>query len=400
MISPKQERKVKVMEKGFFDGAIGKYLLPGIILQSVLIGGGYATGREIMEYGAKFGALGWWSGLATFLGFAIVSALSFELIRLYKVYNFKSFIESIAGPLYRLFDIVYIFFMVIIIAVMASATGACVEEVTGLNYWYGVVGITVVVGILNFYGEELISYFETIGTVALYIGYICFSALVIGGHTDNISRVIATNDFSATPDATIGLALWTGILYMAYNLVVFPASFFTIRRQTSRKQSLISGFIAGLLMTIPWFLTYYAILGYYPEKELVDAQVPWVYMMLHSGAPGWMLILFSVVMGWTLIETATGIIHAMLERVDHGLEEKGKEKLSRGKRGMITIAILVTSILFAKFGIIALIAQAYNALAYAFIALFLVPLLTVGVYKIVNYEKYTKTPEAPNAEKA
>ena len=388
------------MEKNFFDGAIGKYLLPGIILQSVLIGGGYATGREIMEYGAKFGALGWWSGLATFLGFALVSVLSFELVRLYKLYDFKSFIQSIAGPLYRVFDVVYVFFMVIIIAVMASATGACVEEVTGLNYWYGVVGITVIVGILNFYGEELISYFETIGTIALYIGYICFATLVIGGHTDNISRVIATNDFSATPDATIGLALWTGILYMAYNLVVFPASFFTIRRQTSRKQSVVSGIIAGLLMTIPWFLTYYAILGYYPQKELVEAQVPWVYMMMHSGAPGWMLVLFSVVMGWTLIETATGIIHAMIARINQGLIEKDKPQLSRGKRGMLTVGILVTSVLFAKYGIIALIAQAYNALAYAFIALFLLPLLTVGVYKIMNYGKTEKTPDIPNATKA
>ena len=388
------------MEKGFFDGAIGKYLLPGIILQSVLIGGGYATGREIMEYGAKFGALGWWSGLATFLGFALVSVLSFELVRLYKLYDFKSFIQSIAGPLYRVFDVVYVFFMVIIIAVMASATGACAEEVTGLNYWYGVVGITVIVGILNFYGEELISYFETIGTIALYIGYICFATLVIGGHTDNISRVIATNDFSATPDATIGLALWTGILYMAYNLVVFPASFFTIRRQTSRKQSVVSGIIAGLLMTIPWFLTYYAILGYYPQKELVEAQVPWVYMMMHSGAPGWMLVLFSIVMGWTLIETATGIIHAMIARINQGLIEKDKPQLSRGKRGMLTVGILVTSVLFAKYGIIALIAQAYNALAYAFIALFLLPLLTVGVYKIMNYGKTEKTPDIPNATKA
>lgn len=34
-------------KRGFFDGRYGKYLLPGVLLQSVLIGGGYATGREI-----------------------------------------------------------------------------------------------------------------------------------------------------------------------------------------------------------------------------------------------------------------------------------------------------------------------------------------------------------------
>lgn len=43
----------------FYEGAYAKYILPGVLLQSVLIGGGYATGREIYSYGAKFGAMGW-----------------------------------------------------------------------------------------------------------------------------------------------------------------------------------------------------------------------------------------------------------------------------------------------------------------------------------------------------
>ena len=49
--------------KNFYEGTYAKYILPGVLLQSVLIGGGYATGREIYSYGAKFGAMGWISGL-------------------------------------------------------------------------------------------------------------------------------------------------------------------------------------------------------------------------------------------------------------------------------------------------------------------------------------------------
>lgn len=254
-------------KKGIFGGALGRMILPGIILQSVLIGGGYATGREIVEYGAKFGAMGWLSGLATFVGFALVAILSFELIRLYKVYDFKSFLKELIGPLYHVFDLVYLLFMVIIIAVMSSATGAVVEQMTGLNYWYGVGAITVIVGVLNYYGEKIISYFETIGTVLLYIGYISFSVLVISHGGAHISEVMASGDHSFVPDATVGAALWTGILYMAYNLVVFPASFFTIKAQKSRKDTIISGIIAGLLMIIPWFMTYYAVMAFYPRQN-------------------------------------------------------------------------------------------------------------------------------------
>lgn len=128
-------------KKGFFEGSFGKFVLPGIILQSVMIGGGYATGREIVEYGAKYGALGWLSGLGTFLGFAVIAALTYELIRLTKAYDFKTFMKTIGGPLWIVFDIVYLLFMVVIIAVMASATGNIVEQTLGLNYWVGVVAI-------------------------------------------------------------------------------------------------------------------------------------------------------------------------------------------------------------------------------------------------------------------
>ena len=56
--------------KNFYEGTYAKYILPGVLLQSVLIGGGYATGREIYSYGAKFGAMGWISGLTIGIGFA------------------------------------------------------------------------------------------------------------------------------------------------------------------------------------------------------------------------------------------------------------------------------------------------------------------------------------------
>ncbi|WP_296958687.1 hypothetical protein [uncultured Dialister sp.] len=382
------------MEKGSsFGKAMSRYVLPGIILQSVLIGGGYATGREIVEYGAKYGAMGWLSGFASFIGFSLMAILSFEMVRLFKLYDFKSLLKSLIGPFYRLFDVVYIMLMLIIIAVMSSATGAIVEQMTGLNYWVGVSVITVVVGILNFYGEKIIACFESVGTVLLYIGYISFSALVIFQGSGHISQVMNTGDISFTPDVTVLSALWTGILYVGYNLVVFPASFFTIKEQTNTRQSVIGGLIAGLLMTIPWFMTYFAIMAFYPDTSVLAAPVPWLVMMTADKAPSWLFLFFGLVMGWTLIETATGMIHAMLGRIDKGLADSGRPAMARSRRAVLTIAILAASAVLAKFGIIDLIAKGYNALSYAIIVLLLVPLLTVGLYKIVKREREIRKSE-------
>lgn len=367
----------------FFDGAFGKYLLPGIVLQSVLIGGGYATGREIIEYGAKFGSLGWIAGLGTFIGFAIVSILTFEIARIYKIYDYKSIVKEIAGKGWILFDVIYVLLMILIIAVMASATGSIVEQTIGLNYWIGVVVVIVIVGILNFYGSSLIEKFETYGTIALYLGYITFAIIVIKNTGHNITRVFETNDTSFVSDVSISKILMTGIIYVSYNLAVIPASFFTLKRQTKRKETVISGLIAGILMTIPWFLTYFSVLGFYPSKDILTSPVPWISMMQDISGPI-IISLLGLIIGWTLIETSTGIIHALIERIDTGLAEAGKAELKPTQKSIITIIVLILATVFSKFGIIDLIAKGYTFMAYGFIIIYLIPLLTIGLYKVIK----------------
>lgn len=369
-----------------FDGAFGRYVLPGIILQSVLIGGGYATGREIVEFGAKFGALGWLGGIGIFIGFTLVSILTFEFARVFKTYNYKSMVEKLIGPGWILYDIVYILLAVLIIAVMASATGEIVESTIGIPYWTGVIGVIIIVGILQFFGSWLIERFETYGTIALYIGYIIFSVLVIGATWGNAKEVFATGNTSFVANASIPSILWTGVVYVGYNLAVYPATLFTLKRQTTRKETVWSGVIAGILMTIPWFMTYFAVMGFYPNADVLGASVPWLAMMQGIAGPG-VVAVFGVVVGWTLIETSTGIIHGLLGRIDGALEEKGKAELTPKQNAMVTVGVLVLATVLAKVGIIGLIAKGYTLMAYGMIIVFLVPMLTIGAYKIFTAKK-------------
>ncbi len=364
-------------------------MLPGIVLQSVLIGGGYATGREIIEYGAKFGALGWIAGLGTFIGFSVVSIITFELARIYRVYDYKSIVKEIIGKGWILFDIIYVLIIILIIAVMASATGNIVEQTLGLSYKKGVIFIIIVVGLLNFFGSRLIERFETYGTIALYIGYILFSIIVIKETAPNIQRVFETKDISFIPDATISKVLLTGILYVSYNLVVLPSCFFTLKRQTKRIETIVSGIIAGLLMTIPWFLTYISVMGFYPSKRILLSPIPWFSMINEISTPI-VISLLGIIIGWTLIETSTGVIHALIERIDAGLKQSKKAKLHPICKILITVIILVSATYLSKYGIIDLISKGYTLMAFLFIFIYLLPLLTVGLYKVIRGKQKRK----------
>lgn len=367
--------------KNFFEGAFGRYMLPAIVIQSTLIGGGYATGREIVQYGAKYGAMGWLGGIAILIGFTVMAVLMFEFARKFQAFEYRKMLKELIGPFWFLFDIVYLLLAILIIAIMASATGEILHNTLGLNYWIGVSLITVIVGILNFYGKKLIERFKTFGTIALMLGYVLFAGLVIGTTWDDAVEVLSSGDTSyISGDVSILAVLWTGILYVGYNLAVFPAALFTIKRQRSRKESILAGVIAGVLMTIPWFLTYFSLMGFYPSEEVFGATVPWLVMLQEF--PTGIVVLFGIVVGWTLVETASGMIHAFVDRMEAQIQEHSNKTLNGRQRGLIAIGTLVLAMILSQVGIIDLISTGYTAMAYAMIVVFAVPLLTVGVYKI------------------
>ena len=373
--------------KDFRTSGIMKVLLPGIVLQSVLMGGGYATGREIIEYGGKFGAYGWISGVFTLIAFAIIAILTFELARIFRIYDYKSIVKQIIGPFWPIYDILYVLLLFIIISVMASATGEILQQTIGLHYMFGVTILILVVAFLNFFGSAFIAKFETYGTIALYIAYIVFTIMVITAKKDNISEVFATANTSAVSNISLFTVVWTGLIYSAYNISAVPAGLFTLRAQTTRKETIISGIISALLMTIPWFLTYFAIMGFYPDERVMGATVPWLIMLQSVSGSIIPVIVFGVVAGWTLIETATGMIHALIERLDQAMEDADKEPLSAKARGGITAIILVVALVFSRIGIINLISTGYQVIAYGFMLCYLFPLLTVGLYKVIKHGK-------------
>lgn len=98
----------------------------------------------------------------------------------------------------------------------------------------------------------------------------------------------------------------------------------------------------------------------------------------------WVMVVFGVVVGWTLVETATGMIYALVARVDQNLVDVGRRPLSRRFSGGIAVVTLLLSLVLAQVGIIDLVAKGYTAMGYAMIVVFALPLLLRGTYLIVT----------------
>jgi uncharacterized membrane protein YkvI len=101
------------------------YIIPGAVFQSVMVGGGYGTGREIVEYFTRYGLLGGLLGLGVaFAALALILALTYEFSRFYRVYDYRNFFKRLLGRGWVLFEILMVFQFLLTFAVLASAAGA------------------------------------------------------------------------------------------------------------------------------------------------------------------------------------------------------------------------------------------------------------------------------------
>src|ERR1044071_974209 len=75
-------RAMPTERSGGMTQTFNTYLLPGLVFMAVVIGGGYSTGRELIEFFGAVGPVGGLLGmLVTMLVWSAVLAISFELVR-------------------------------------------------------------------------------------------------------------------------------------------------------------------------------------------------------------------------------------------------------------------------------------------------------------------------------
>ena len=74
------------------------YLVPGLVFQSVIVGGGYGTGREVVEFFLVHGPMGGLLGmLVSCLAFSLIMAVAFEFARVMKSYDYRAFFQALLG---------------------------------------------------------------------------------------------------------------------------------------------------------------------------------------------------------------------------------------------------------------------------------------------------------------
>jgi len=364
-----------------------RFLLPGLGVKAVVIGGGYATGRELAEF---FLSRGPWGGLlailfATLL-FSIFCPLTFVVARRFGTYDYRSFFKRLLGPAWPLFELSYLLFAVLILAVYGAAAGAIARAIFDAPEWVGTIVLMAgIAGVVAFGNKAVERLFRDVSYL-LYGVYALFVILALVNFGDRVPAGFAAHA------QTSGWAL-SGLTYFGYNIIGAVVILPVLRHLTSDRDAIVSGVIAGPLTMLPALLFFIPMVAFYPAVQ--SATLPSDFMLQRIGIPAFHL-LFQAMIFSALLESATSSVHAINERIDHSWNARTGGSLSHRARLTIALVLLLGCMgLAGRFGLVALIANGYRALAYILLATYILPLVTIGVWKLWRMRRAPSEPELP-----
>jgi len=355
-----------------------RYLLPGFIIQSSIIGGAYGSGKELQQFFFAHGPLGGLLGMCvTMFIFALVLMAAYEFSRRFQLFDYRSFAKALLGPAWPIYEILYLMVMILVISVVGAVAGEVLHDSFGLPNFAGIAGIMVFIALIVFFGTPGVERVLAIWSIVLFATYILFLGWHLAQHGDQILANLSNYEVGEG---------WvrSGVAYSGYNLSTVPALVFCIYHMTKRREALVAGSLAGVLAMLPAMLFYIAMIGQYDTIASAgeDGPLPVSILMSSLEGAGFFVYLFPIVLFGTFVETGTALIHGVNERLDHSFAEKGV-RMPDWMRPAVALGILFTAVVIADaIGLTGLVAKGYGTITWGFIVILFIPLLTWGVYLI------------------
>ena len=299
-----------------------------------------------------------------------VCLVTFELARRTGSYDYRAFTRQLLQRWWFLFEICYLVMMLLGLAVIAAASGSIVEAVFSLPYYVGVIGIMACVGFLVFKGTAVIEKSFAVWSFVLYAIYLVFLVWSLSQFFGRQSLALAGDQAGMGP----------------------------VRRQVCRVQH---GHHSGPSVLHPSHgETSGGLRGRHPGGA--HRHDPGLFLFSGHGhpvssrggsdrsrqfSPGGPGIdprsrfVFQVVLLGTLIESGTGMIHAFNERVAGVLAER-RAVMPAYLRPAVALLLLVAAASLAPLGLKNLVAEGYGSATWGVILCYVLPVLTIGLWKI------------------
>lgn len=369
MTKPQNRKNTTIAAMGLACVWMGTHFGPGV-----------ASGTQINTYYVNYGIPGIFCSLVAMalLAFALYNSMEFS--RIYKTYDYSSWIQKVFGMKW-----VSIFFDISFIVTCVTALGGSINAIATLllkefsiNYWVGVGIVVICASLLCAFGAKLVSKAST------YMMYLVLAVLaiivilvLIYGDTD-ISGSMA-NQTTNLPSVSWPKALWSAVIYASFQSTVV-ANISSVANQlpcrSAAKKAAVFGFIGNAAMLVIMGMLLFSYTNVY---NITGEALPF-YSILERLGFNWATMAYVCTVFVAVLSTAVGFCFGGLARFSK-LYRKPEESAPI-KDGLLVAAILIVCALCSKIGIVALVSKGYTILGYLNLPILIIPAIFVAGTKI------------------
>lgn len=353
-----------------------RLLLPGLAFKAVVIGGGYATGRELAAFFMPAGPRGGLCGMLLAMTiWSVVCAVTFLFALRTHSADYRTFFRHLLGPLWPAFEVSYLLALIVVLSALAAAAGSIGSALFGWPPLLGSISLVACITLVVTHGNDAVEQLFKYVSFFLYAIFALFMILALSRFGSEVILNLETHTETAG-------WLAGGATYAGYNIIGAIIILPTLRHITAPRDALIAGLCAGPLAMAPALLLFVCMLGFYPTIN--DQLLPTDYMLERLDIPG-LRVTFQLMVFTALLESGTGCVHAINQRVAKAYSDRHGKDLSKVRRAAVSTVVLAGSIFVAtKYGLVAIIAGGYRWLAYCFLAIYVAPLMTFGMSRVIR----------------
>jgi len=355
------------------------YLVPGAVFEALIVGGGYGTGREIIQYFTRFGVAGGLLGLLVATAcMSAVLCMTFELGRAFRIYEYHGLISRLVGPAALAFEIFVLVDLLVVLAITGAAAGNILAATFGAPLWLGVLLMLIIVSLLIYFGREIVIRVLSLWSLLLLAVFMAYFILVLRQRLGLLSVVWHQ------PGAVQAGWFQGGLQYALYNIIAGPLMLYATRDIETRKQALISGTLAGVFAMSLALLFHVTFSTAYPA--ILTESLPLYTMIKGLGVPV-LMSAYVIVLCGTIIKTSAGVVQGVAERLDVWFVRARGRAPSRWSHAGLAVVAMGLSAGLSSFGLVTLVARGYGTLAWGFLLIYVIPLFTVGPWLLLKERK-------------
>ncbi|WP_027339664.1 YkvI family membrane protein [Halonatronum saccharophilum] len=300
-----------------------KSLQVALIYIGAVIGAGFASGQEILQFFVIYGNKGLFGILLSALFFSFLGVSFLSMSYNLNVNDYKELFYKVGGKRVGfLSDWILTLFLVGSLIVMLSGSKEVVGELFAIPGGLGLLLTIIIVAGANYYGVEGIVKLNVI-FIPLLIGILVFTSI-------NLTEAFDYN----FKEEVIGLRwLSSSFIYTGYNLILALTVLLPLTLEYDKKELLSGIFIGGVLLGGLALTIAHILYLYYPAISKSEVPVLNIIYVYKRG----LYYPYAITLWAAMITTATCNLYVLVDRLNKDYN------ISRGK-GLFYILFLIVPI--------------------------------------------------------